>query len=334
MKTAKYITFISLLLFLCMTHVYGKADIYSSLVRKVAGVSDNIPVKKMDDFAEVINRKLLKSAVDEDLVKRFGDDVLASSGKRVRAIKTMLKQYDLPPSILHSVDNLDDIGLEYATILAKGSRVYRTTIPDIMLRSKLLKKGGIDMVAETGLHGREFLQSAIRFDAALDAGNIINKTGKKITLVTFVDAMKKGGTASSVFFKEYIRPHWKIWAGSGLFAWYLVDPNSFQNSTGKMTEKGTKFVTETVGTAIAGAITGVGDGAGHATKKIFDSIVDVFLKSENKFFAIIGTLILILLLSLFIRRIRYYVFVPFRWLNSTPATKSAPQKECKKNDEK
>ncbi|WP_177428647.1 hypothetical protein, partial [Candidatus Venteria ishoeyi] len=63
-------------------------------------------------------------------------------------------------------------------------------------------------------------------------------------------------------------------------------------------------------------IRGVGEGSGQAMEDIGRAVTDTYFSNPYR---IAGVTLVLLLLSLLFKRVRYYAFKPFRWLNKTPS---------------
>lgn len=199
---------------------------------------------------------------------------------------------------------------------SRGERLT-AAVPDIATRGRLLRSGGADLAANAGLYGDDFVKSALRVETALDAGALVAPVGKRaVTLADFSQTIGKMGKGGLDFFNNTIKPHWKAWAVSGLLAWWILDPEGFQDTTGKLTHEGSKRIAELAGEITASAVSGTVEGSGNAVAAIGSRTWSAF--REQGFAGVIGVLLVLALGSLAFGRVRYYALAPFRWLNKTP----------------
>ncbi len=303
----------------------GLRGVVDDLVRGTARVADEIPVQKIDDFvAELSKSRAAREAVDAELRKAGriaeGGQVArgaARSDEVFRLLGAATNQLD--PSVLRRIESLDGASREAAFVLAKGGDDLARTVPDLATRARLLREGGAETVAAVGMFGPEAARAALRLDEAIRGGSVLVKDGTRaVSVADFGSIMTRFGDASWSFWKQYVQPHWKVWAASGALAAYLVNPEYFQDTAGKLTEAGFKHLTEFAGEVAAAAIRGVGEGTGSATEKVGDAVWDTYFKGDKGIYAAIGTMTFVVGISLMFRRIRYWALRPFRWLNQAP----------------
>jgi hypothetical protein len=297
----------------------------SDLVRGATKISDDIPTKKVDDIvAELTNSRATRELVDNELIKA-GKITDSSNAARTAARSEEVLQLlrsttaGLDPSVVRRLEELDEASRDVALVLARGSEELSRTVPDLATRGRLVREGGLETVAATGLFGPDVARAAIRIDEAIKGGTIVVKEGNRaVTVADFGYALTKYGDASWKFWKNYVQPHWKAWAASGALAAYLINPEYFQDRAGDLTEAGLKHLTEFVGEVAASAIRGTGMGSGRAIEDIVDAANETFFRSNLGVYPLIGTIIFLGCISLLFRRVRYWVFRPFLWLNRTP----------------
>ena len=221
------------------------------------------------------------------------------------------------PSLLKQVDQLDEAGRQTALVLVKGGERLSAAVPDIAIRGKLVRSGGADLAANAGLYGDDFVANALRVQTALDAGALVAPAGKRaVTLADFTETISKMGKGGLDFFNNTIKPNWKVWAGSGLAAWWILDPEGFQNTAGELTHEGARLIAELAGEITASAVSGTVEGSGKAVADIGARTWSAF--REQGFAGVVGVLLVLALGSLAFGRVRYYALAPFRWLNKTP----------------
>ena len=306
--------------------------VMDDLVRGTARVADDIPVKRIDDLvAELSKSRAAREAIDTELRKAgrltgTGDIVrgTARSDEVLRLLRSATSELD--PNVMRRIEQLDDASRDVALVLARGGEEFTRTLPDLATRGRLLREGGAETVAAVGMFGPDAARAALRLDEAIRGGSVILKDGTRaVTLADFGSAMSRSGDASWRFWKEYIQPHWKIWAASGALAAYLANPEYFQDAAGKLTEAGFKHLTEFAGEVAAAAIRGVGQGSGNAAEKVTSAAQDTFFSGDKGVYAVVGTLIFLGCVSLLFRRVRYWLLRPLRWLNQKPADSKKSQ---------
>ncbi len=303
----------------------GLRGVVDDLVRGTARVADDVPLKKLDDLvAELSKSRAAREAVDVELRKAGriveGGGVVrgaARSDEVLRLLRSATTQLD--PSVLKRLEGLDGVSREAALVLAKGGDDLAKTVPDLAARARLLREGNAETVAAVGLFGPDAARAALRLDEAIRGGSVaVRKGGRAVTVADFGNVLTRQGDAAWSFWKVYVRPHWKVWAASGALAAYLANPEFFQDAAGKLTEAGFRHLTEFAGETAAAAIRGVGMGSRTAAENVGDALRDTYLNGRNRVYAAVGTLVFLGCAALPFRRVRHWVFRPFRWLNQAP----------------
>ena len=297
------------------------AKVLDEVIRGTARVAEDVPVGRVDNvLADLSKSRSARETIDAE-IRTAGGGVEASDAirgtARSREVFRLLRAATgyVDHAHIKTLEQLDEGTREAALILAKGGEELRRSVPDIAMRARLLREGGPDTVAAIGILGPDAAKAAIRLDEAMRAGNVVVRAGDKaVTLAHFGMAMNRFGDASWTFWKDYIQPHWKLWAATGALAAYLANPEYFQNAAGKLTETGFKHLTEFVGVAAAGAIRGIGTGAGTAADNVTKAATDTFLDRRHGVYAIIGAISVLFVLSFFFRRVRAWALTPLRWL--------------------
>lgn len=305
----------------------GLRGVVDDLVRGTARVADEIPVQKIDDLvAELSKSRAAREAVDAELRKAGriaeGSQVArgaARSDEVFRLLRATTNQLD--PSVLRRIESLDGASREAALILAKGGDDLARTVPDLATRARLLREGGAETVAAVGMFGPEAARAALRLDEAIRGGSVLVKGGTRaVSVADFGSVMTRFGDGSWTFWKQYVQPHWKVWAASGALAAYLANPEYFQDAAGKLTEAGFKHLTRVAGEVAAGAIRGVGEGSGSTTERVSRAVWNTYFQRDKGIYAAIGTMAFVVCISLLFRRVRYWALQPFRWLNQAPTS--------------
>jgi len=303
-----------------------RGAVFGDLIRKAARVSDDIPLRRLDEVVEDIGRsQTTREAVESEI--RQSSRALEEAGKtasRSERILELLRKSttQLDPSLLRRIELLDEGSREAALVLVRGGEHLRTSVPDLAVRSRFLRDGGPETVAAVGALGPDAARAAARLDEAIRAGSVVvREASRPVALADFGRVMSQGGKASWDFWRIYVQPHWKVWIASGALAAYLADPKEFQDAAGRLTESGFKRLTELAGSVAAAAIRGVGQGSGRAAEDVTTALAETFLTGPRRIYAIIGTAILVLGLTLSFRRVRHSVMKPIRWLLEAPGSK-------------
>ena len=300
--------------------------VFGDLIRKAARVSDDVPLRRLDEIVEDVGRSRgAREALESEI--RQSTRALEEAGKsasRSEQVLILLRKstIQLDPSLLRRIEHLDEGSREAALVLVHGGEHLRTSVPDLAVRSQFLRDGGTETVAAVGALGPDAARAAVRLDEAIRAGSVVVRDASRpVALTDFGRVMSRGGKVSWDFWKTYVQPHWKVWIASGTLAAYLANPEEFQDDAGRLTESGFKRLTELVGSVAAAAIRGVGRGSGKATEDVTTALGETFLTGPRRIYAIIGTSILLFGLTLCFRRVRHFVMTPIRWLQRAPGSK-------------
>ena len=191
----------------------------SDLVRGATKISDDIPTKKVDDIvAELTNSRATRELVDNELIKA-GKITDSSNAARTAARSDEVLQLlmsttaGLDPSVVRRLEGLDKASRDVALVLARGSEELSRTVPDLATRGRLVRDGGLETLAATGLFGPDVARSAIRMDDAMTGGTLVVKEGNRaVTVADFGYARTTYGDESSKFGTPSIEQHLETWA--------------------------------------------------------------------------------------------------------------------------
>lgn len=313
--------FLAIIIIPSVCQARSSEDLFQALARTFAKLPDDVPVKHTDDLLRRVKKMPPpRQADDIAAAGKHSDEVLnstRSAARRVEVLAQLNKGLASSPTLLRQIDQLDDAGREAALILVKGGKNLNEVIPDIALRGQLVRAGGAELIAGAGQYGDDFVKSALRLQTALDAGAVAVPSGmRKITLADYTSTVAKMGDGGVEFFNKVIQPNWKLWVGTGLFTWWVIDPDGFQDTSGQLVEEGISRIQQLAGEVAASAALGVIDGSGKAVANISEKTWEGF-KSQG-IAGILGVFVLLLLGSLFFKRVRYYALTPVRWLNREP----------------
>lgn len=331
-KATFQIVFILIIFVFLTSNVDAQAtkNLLSDLVRGAAKVGPEVPIKKVDDLiADISKFRGPKESVDAEL-KKTGKlfDGTSEVGKAARANEVMglLRNATtkLDPSLIKKIEQLEPSSREMALVLARGGEEISKSVPDLLARGQLLRNGGAETVAAVGIFGSEAAKTALRLDEAIKGGTLVLRPGSRaVTVADYGFILTREGNASWSFWNKYIQPNWKLWAGTGALAAYLVNPEYFQDKIGDITEGGITIITDIMGAAGKGFIDGLGKGADKAGAAVVGAIKESILTSV---YAVMALLLgIIVSLSFAFKRIRCWVLWPLNWLNTTPPEITLPK---------
>ena len=291
----------------------AKADI-ARLLRQGARVADDIPIRRLDDvLQDARTARMGREVLEKHFPARHLDDVLERSRTLSRAFRE-----------LAGVDwgrHADDIvrltpeAQEAALILSRGARTLGDSVPDIALRSRLLRHAGPETLVALGRY-EDLADDLVRFDAALRAGRLPSPPGYRVlTLADFGSFFHSLGQRAHHFWTKYVRPHWGLWLGGAALAAVLLAPEEFLDAVGDLTaqglEKVARFGGEALGKALAGIASGVVEGTGEAVKTVVEATGKSF--SQTFFTSWTGVIALVVIVGamfLIFPRVRRLVFAP------------------------
>ena len=279
---------------------HASADVWSTLVRRTAKVADDVPIRQADEWVDSMKRS---RGLQDVMNSRFtraarGADELELAAKQAArrgAVRSALNAAaeGVDPTLLRSLDDLDDVARETALVLAEGGQHTAHVIPDIAARSALVRRGGLETLAGVGMYGEDAARAALRLDAAVQSGKIASRSGRAATVADFGRLLNQHGDAGWTFWTRYVQPHWGKWLTGGAITAYLLAPEEFMDATGELTEQGAKKLTELVGAASAAVIRGVGAGSGNAASEVGNAVWDTYFGGWQGILALIGTLALL-----------------------------------------
>lgn len=304
------------------------------IIRYTAKVPREVPLKNTDQLSELVkNSPLLREAAERELKAAGklspGADDLARSNALRESLARMLGEN---PTLLRQIDRLGEADRASAFVIARGSQDLTEVVGDMAIRARLIQAGGPDLVAAIGLYGLDMAKMSLALDTAIRAGKVMSPTSAQwdnvaqiagkapnrgmsnFRLEDFTALMIKGGEKTKRFFVGYIRPHWKLWATGSAIAAYSLNPEFFQDQAGRLTEAGFRNLVVLMGEIAASSIRGTDEGMQQFTEQTGEALSEAFSRPN----AWIGFLFILLGVSLIFRRIRYYLFKPFRWLNTAP----------------
>lgn len=303
-------------------HGQGLRGLIGDLSREAAKITDDVPVRSIDDIVEEAGRsRALRESIEAEM--RLARDLPQAARRTEAVLKLVRDSGAIDPAMLRRIGQLDGPAQNAALAVARGGSGIATAVPDIAARARMVKAGGPELLAAVGAREARAAQNvalqAYRVQQAIEAGKLASTAGRAVTVADFGRAIARHGEATIKFWDRYVQPHWGKWLTGGAIATYLVNPEGFQDAAGNLTEAGFHRLTELVGEVAAGAIRGTGQGAGEAARSVSSAVIETFFSGPNRIYSIVGVVFIGMALLLRFRRIRHWAGRPFRWLNRTPA---------------
>lgn len=237
------------------------------VVRKAAGVADDIPVRRLDEVVQDAatsraGRKLLDNL---DRGKRL-DNLAQESAVLRRAWKEVLGAADT--RLLREVDSLPPASQRAALVVAHGGQRLKAAVPDVAVRSRLVREGGAETLAALGRF-EDLADDALAFDVALKGGKLPSPPGARaLTLNDFGTFFHTSGDRAHRFWTQYVRPHWKLWLGSAALAAVLLAPEEYLDEMGRLTQQGLEKLGRFAGKRLGDVLAGLLAGAGAGTQEV------------------------------------------------------------------
>jgi hypothetical protein len=249
-----------------------------------------------------------------------GVDDIADPAARARRLQVLIREtiYFPDEAILKKINTLSPDELSSALILARGGRQIIDVVPDVAARSRLLRQGGSDLVAATGIHGPDLAREAARLDTLASVGKLPDRIGNQSIITRFSEVMRNSGNGAWKFWKEYVVPNPKKWAASGVIATYLAKPEFFHDGAGKLTEAGSREVALILGKVAEGTAKGAAEGGKQAFSGFFDTFRKQYLSGSSSFGAWLGLLLVCWVIGMLLPRTRRLFLLPLSWLFRKP----------------
>lgn len=251
------------------------------LVRGIARVSDDVPIRSLDDLPS--SPRMRRAA--RELIEEAGthsDDVLSRTKAVRRALEQTLSSIESPSlrrQFLEDISRLDLPSQEAALVLARGSKRLADVVPDIAIRSRLLRNGGGEMLASLGRF-EDLADDALKFDVAVNKGILRSpREMRNLTSEDFGRFFLDQGKRGHHFWTKYVRPHWKLWLAGTALAAVMLAPDEFLDAAGNLTEQGIGKVGKLGGEVLAGALAGTIHAAGEGAKQIVRETTQEFSRT-------------------------------------------------------
>lgn len=317
-----FVTSVTLQAVFCL--VFGPAALAPSpaladlgrLVRGIARVSDDVPLGKIDDVATGNGMRRAAQELMEESGTRI-DDAAARTRAVRKALDEALSAIESKPlrqQLAKDLARLDLPSQEAALLLARGSKRIADVVPDVALRSRLLREGGGEVVAALGRFD-DLADDAVRFDLAVSKGAVRSPSGmRKLGTDDFGRFFLEQGKRGHQFWTVYVRPHWKLWLAGTALAAVMIAPDEFLDAAGNLTEHGIKRVGELGGEVLARTVTAAIAASGEASKKVIRETTEQVSKtffSDVWGIPALALLLVVIVIAVPVTR-RYCVRVLFR----------------------
>ncbi len=231
-----------------------------------------------------------------------------------QALTKTLRQQGGDPAVLRFVDDLADAEVDVAVVFLRGGRRLKETVPDIAARARITQQGGASALASLGLRDSVLAEDFLKLDALAMAGKVPTQIAGKSTLARLGELFSDGSDRFATFYSNYIRGNEGKWVGGGALTWWLTDPDSFQDTAGKLTEAGFQKASELGGEVLAAALRGIADGGKEAGKKIVTATAEGFLAGPYAWAAWLALLVFLYLAGLALPITRHIFLKPVKAL--------------------
>ncbi|MDO4571383.1 MAG: hypothetical protein Q4D38_13435 [Planctomycetia bacterium] len=256
------------------------AGALQTLIRRAGKIGDDVPLRSMDDLATSPGTR--KIAGETFGKAKHLHDSAAYTKRLIRQIEEVVGA-SADPALLKSLRQLDDAGLETVLLASRGSRNLVAAAPDIAHRADLFRKLDGETLCLIGRYDN-LARDAYIFEQTRAAGRIVSPPGVRgVTLDDFGNFFKKTGEKGYEFWQTSVRPHWKLWATSGVLATILLAPESYSEYAIEVASDGVQKIVRVAGAVVeesanvAGAVVSegirsTGEGVGAAVEDIGTSL--------------------------------------------------------------
>lgn len=270
------------LMFGCWVPTVSQAGVFRTVIRKAAKVSDETPLKALDETAGPETRKMARELVEDGRkIDRISYSRLL--GKQVENALSVTAD----PSLLRTVNTLDDAGKETVLLLCRGGNNVSQAIPDIARRANFLKTMDADTLCVLGRYDN-LAREAETMNLYLSTNKIaIPKGMRHVTMGDFGNFFRKNGEAGVEWWQKNVRPHWKAWAAGGALAAILILPESYTDYIIEKAADGSVKIVH-AGGKILGETLSAGE------RSFAEVLKGVFSSTLGTVFFIIGTIIFLI----------------------------------------
>ena len=288
----------------------------SRIVREVGEVSDDLPLRPLDDVTATARR----SRLAEETIGRKVGKVGLDTADEARHLDRIWRELIRPgrEHILNEVKALSIPEQRLACALSMGAHQLKQSVPDIATRGTLMRNGGPETLLTIARYP-DLAEDALRFDMAVKNRRLLSPaSGRPIETVDFGRFFESTGDRGYHFWNKYVRPHWKLWLGGSALAAVMLAPDEYLDEVGNFTEKGlekiarfgSKALFDAVSGAARGTIEGTGTGVREVVETTWSSFVGTFLTS---FSGIVALFCVVAVVTVLVK--------PWRWRIYKTATR-------------
>ena len=314
----RFVSFPMLILILAASSLSASAANWNLLLRDAASIGreGGAPVHGAEQAGVRLAGRT--ESISKAAAKEMDEAARALPGPKPASLREALiktlKAGGSDPKTLQVIGDLTASELATAAVYVRGGRRLREAVPDLVIRGRMIEKGGAPALAALGLADDVGVDDFIRLDALIQARKIAEAVGGKPTLARFGELMGEPSGRFGTFYERYMRGHEGKWLAGGALSLWLIDPDSFQDATGKLTEQGFRKLTSLMGEASAAAIRGIGEGSKEAAKKNIEAFRDSFLHGPHAWAAWVGFAFFLYAAGILLPATRRLFLFPFRWL--------------------
>ena len=215
---------------------------------------------------------------------------------------------------LRSLTEIAEGDVDVAVVYMRGGRRLREAVPDLLTRARLTQQGGAPALAALGLRDSAVADDFLKLDALVTAGKLPAEVAGKPTLARLGELLSESSGRFEKFYERYVRGNEGEWAAGGALAWWLADPDSFQDAAGRFTEAGTRKLTELVGALGAATLTGVAEGSTEAARQVGNALVHGYFTGAYAWAAWVGLVLFVYLIGIALRLTRPLFLAPIFFL--------------------
>lgn len=307
--------FVCIALFVIFSGVTVEAANWSRFVFEATGTSKS--AKEAAQVTEDVTHLARRGPAVREAAEREASHLSGQAGSRTalrQVLTASLRAQGADASTLRFVDELAEADLETAAVLMRGGRRLKEAVPDVMTRARLTRQGGTPALAALGLADSVPVDDFVKLDALVAVGKVPAEVAGKPALARLGELLSEGTERSSKFYQRYIRGNEGKWAAGGALAWWMADPDSFQDAAGNLTEAGFKKLTELGGEVFASGLRGIGEGSQGAARKMVSALADGYLKGPYAWAAWLGLALFTYLVGLALPVTRGLFLKPYRLL--------------------
>jgi hypothetical protein len=215
---------------------------------------------------------------------------------------------------LRMVDDLAEADVDAVVVYLRGGRRLKEAVPDIVTRSRLARQGGAPALASLGLRDAVPVDDFLKLDALIASGKIPAEVAGKPTLARLGELLADASEKYSKFYARYVRGNEGKWVAGGALAFWMADPDYFQDAAGKLTETGFKKLSELGGEVLSSALRGVAEGSKEAGRKVVGVAVRSYFSGPYAWAAWLGLTAFAYALGLILPATRRFFLKPLSML--------------------